>query len=112
LVARYLALRDRTAVLVTAHGPISRHLPAPFAAMNRQVEQVIGLLRREIHADGEMEKTREHAVFALHHAAAELRDDLIWSGLRKRQQDVADLATRFAAVRKRSRELFPGDRQE
>jgi hypothetical protein len=112
LVARYLALRDRTAVLVTAHGPTRTHLPAPFAAMNREVEQVIGLIRREIHAGDEVEKSRETAIAELYHAASELRIDLIWSGLRKRQKDVPDLQARFAAFRKKSRDLFAGDRHE
>jgi hypothetical protein len=73
---------------------------------------VIGVLRRELHAGDEVEKSRENALSELHHAAAELRDDLIWSGLRKRQKDLPDLQARFATVRKKSQELFPGDRQE
>lgn len=112
LVARYMALRDRTFVLVTAHGPVRTHLPAPFAAMKREVEQVIGVIRREIHAGDDVEQSRENAVSELYHAAAELQVDLIWSGLRKRHKDVPDLQARFATVRKRSRELFPGDRQD
>lgn len=106
LVPRYQALRQRADTLITAHGPIRKDLPAPFATLSGELVRLIGLCRQEIRADDAVE-AREQAVRELHLAAAELNDDVIWSGLRDRQGDLAELQTRFAAVREMGRKLYP-----
>jgi hypothetical protein len=106
LVPRYQALRQRADTLIAAHGPIRKTLPAPFAALSEELARLIGLCRKDIHAD-DVVASREKAVGELYVAAAELNDDVIWSGLRDRQGDLPDLQARFAAVREKGRKLYP-----
>jgi hypothetical protein len=106
LESRYGELRQRADKLITAHGPLRKDLPPPFAALSRELVRWIGLCKQEIHAD-DADASREKAVQALQLAAAELNDDVIWSGLRHRHEDLHDLQARFATVRAKGSALYP-----
>jgi hypothetical protein len=106
LEPRYWALRQRADKLITDYGPLRKNLPAPFAALSQELVRLIGLCRQEIHAD-DADKSRLKAVEELHSAAAELNDDVIWSGLRNRRDELTDLQARFAVVRQKGQAFYP-----